>query len=80
MSLYRLFLIGTSVLVLSACGFQLRSAPAMPTELARTYVSSDDRQTLFVRKLTEELRANGVSVVDTPVDATAVLPTQSMKT
>ena len=45
----------------------------MPAELARTYVSSDDRQTLFVRKLTQELRDNGVDVVDTPVDATAVL-------
>lgn len=73
MSLSRPLIVSAFLLVCSACGFQLRSAPEMPGELARTYVSSDDRQTLFVRKLTQELRANGVDVVDTPVDATAVL-------
>jgi LPS-assembly lipoprotein len=40
--------------------------------MARTYIDTDDRHSLFYRKLSRELRAAGVNVVDSPVDASAV--------
>ena len=58
---------------LAACGFQLRGQVDLPPQLARTYISTDDRQSLFFRKLQSSLRSNGSEVVDSPVDATAVL-------
>lgn len=41
--------------------------------MARTYISTEDRQSLFSRKLRASLRNNGIDVVESPVDATAVL-------
>lgn len=72
MSLFRVLPL-TALALLASCGFQLRSAPELPAELDKTYLATSDRQTLFARKLRRELRANGVAIVDTPVDATAVL-------
>lgn len=61
-------------LILSAgCGFQLRGQATLPPEMARTYISTEDRQSLFSRKLRASLRNNGIDVVESPVDATAVL-------
>ena len=60
-------------LIAAGCGFHMRGQPTLPAELARTYLSSTDRQSLFYRKLKSELRQNGVDVVESPVDATAVL-------
>ncbi len=58
---------------LGACGFQLRGTVELPPQLARTYISTDDRQSLFFRKLRRSLMNNGSEVVESPVDATAVL-------
>lgn len=58
-------------LVVGACGFQMRSAPQVPASMARTWIDTDDRYSLFYRKLTREFEAAGVDVVDNPADATA---------
>lgn len=73
MSSFRLFVAGAALLSTMSCGFHLRSVPELPPELAKTYLAATDRQTLFARKLRRELQANGIAVVDSPVDATAVL-------
>jgi len=68
----RILLLGSALLI-TACGFQLRGAAELPSDMARTYIATDDRLSLFYRQLRAELRGNGVDIVDTPVDATAVL-------
>lgn len=60
-------------MLLAACGFQLSGQADLPAELARTYISTEDRQSIFYRKLRGSLRMNGVEVVESPVDSTAVL-------
>ena len=62
-----------ALIFLTGCGFQLRGQATLPPEMARTYISTEDRQSLFSRKLRAGLRNNGIDVVDSPVDATAVL-------
>ncbi len=61
-----------SSLLLAACGFQLRSATVLPTEMERTYIATDSRHSLFYRSLRSSLLANGVDLVDSPLEATAV--------
>ena len=39
--------------------------------MARTYISTQDRHSLFYRRLRESLQVAGVDVVESPVDATA---------
>ena len=41
--------------------------------MARTYVASDTPQSVFYRRLLLELEQNGVNIVNSPLDATAVL-------
>ena len=57
----------------AGCGFHLRGAPDIPPQMARTYIDTDDRYSLFYRKLTHRLEQAGVAVVDSPQDATAEL-------
>ena len=63
MSLFKHFLI-PPLLLLAACGFQMRGAASVPAEMARTYVATDDQRSLFYRRLRESLRGAGVNVVD----------------
>ncbi len=72
MSLSRQLHVLVLALLLSSCGFQLRSATVLPIEMERTYVSTDSRHSLFYRTLRARLRDNGIELVDTPLDATAV--------
>lgn len=44
-----------------------------PAEMQRTYIATDDRHSLFYRELRIELQEAGVNIVDSPVDATAIL-------
>jgi len=60
-----------SLLLLVACGFQLRGAASVPPEMARTYIAAEDQRSLFYRRLRDSLRSAGVSVVDSQGDATA---------
>lgn len=71
MSLFKHFLILPLLLLLAACGFQMRGAVSVPAEMARTYVASDDQRSLFYRRLRESLRGAGVNVVDSEAEATA---------
>jgi LPS-assembly lipoprotein len=68
------------VLLLSACGFQLRGAATVPPEMARTYIDTPDRHSLFYRTLREGLRNAGVEVVESPADASATFAIQSDET
>lgn len=70
---YRVSVATALLLLLSSCGFQMRTQPTLPPEMARTYISTADRQSVFYRKLTAELRKNGISVVESPLDASATL-------
>jgi LPS-assembly lipoprotein len=56
---------------LASCGFQLRSDPTVPPEMARTYIATDDRYSLFYRTFRTQLKAAGAELVESPVDATA---------
>ena len=73
MWLFSRSLLIAGALLVAACGFQLRGQADLPGDMARTYIATDDRLSLFYRKLRAELRGNGIDVVDTPVEATAVL-------
>jgi outer membrane lipopolysaccharide assembly protein LptE/RlpB len=50
----------------------MRSATVLPVEMDKTYIATDSRHSLFYRALRSRLRENGVEVVDSPADATAV--------
>ena len=62
---------------LAGCGFQLRSAASVPTEMARTYIETRDRHSLFYRTLRAQLRTVGVSIVESPLEATAMFSIES---
>jgi LPS-assembly lipoprotein len=67
-------------LLLAGCGFQLRGAVTVPPEMSRTFIETDDRHSLFYRGLRDSLRAAGVEIVDSPVDATATFSIASDNT
>ena len=50
----------------------MRSATVLPVEMDKTYIATDSRFSLFYRTLRSRLRENGVELVDSPTDATAV--------
>ena len=58
-------------LSLAGCGFQLQGALTTPPEMERTYVAATDRHSDFYRDLRAALRSAGVTLVDSPNDATA---------
>lgn len=62
-----------SLLLFAGCGFHLRGAPEIPSEMARTYIDTDDRYSLFYRKLEDRLQQSGVTLVDSPEEASAEL-------
>jgi len=72
MSLSRISLLLPLLLVVTACGFQLRTAPQLPPEMARTYIDTKDRHSEFYRSLRRGLVEAGVDVVDSAADASAV--------
>lgn len=56
---------------LSACGFHLQGAFTVPVEMKRTYISSSDSYSLFVREFKARLRTAGVELSESEADATA---------
>lgn len=68
------------VLLLAGCGFQIRGTATVPPEMAKTYIETNDRFTLFYRELRDSLRRSGVDVVDTPSAATATFSIYSENT
>ena len=63
--------LGIGLLLLAGCGFQLRGAATVPPEMARTYIETSDRHSLFYRRLRDNFRTAGVEIVDSPVEASA---------
>jgi LPS-assembly lipoprotein len=80
MSLFRIVLLSASLLLLSACGFHLRSAPTVPPQMSTTYIDTKDRYSAFYRKLRRELQDAGVNVVDERSSAAAVFSILSDET
>ncbi|MBT8095507.1 MAG: hypothetical protein HKN35_09000 [Woeseia sp.] len=68
------------LLSLVACGFQLRGAPELPPQMARTYIDTADRYSLFFRQLRQELQDAGVTLVDSAAEAGAVFSILSDET
>ena len=65
--------LAAGLLLLASCGFHLRGAPDIPPEMARTYIDTEDRYSLFYRKLEDRLQQAGVTLVDSPEEASAEL-------
>jgi LPS-assembly lipoprotein len=68
---FRWLLLPVLVSLLAGCGFQLRADPAVPADMARTYIATDDRYSLFYRTFRRQLENAGSELVESPVDATA---------
>lgn len=60
------------VLFLTGCGFQMRGAGSIPVEMARTYIDTADRHSLFYRRVRSGFRNAGIHVVDSPKNASAI--------
>ena len=61
-----------ATIVLSGCGFHVRGASDLPSEMARTYIATEDRHSQFYQALRTELIQSGLEIVDSPADATAI--------
>lgn len=72
MSLFERWLAMAGLLLLAGCGFHLRGAPAIPPQMSKTYIATDNRHSLFYRTLRRELRAAGVDIVESAADSSAV--------
>lgn len=59
------------LLLLAGCGFQLRGSATVPPEMARTYIETSDRHSLFYRRLRDSFRTAGVELTESAVNATA---------
>jgi LPS-assembly lipoprotein len=68
--LFRVFVIAVALLA-AGCGFHMQGALTTPAEMQRTYIATDDRYSLFYRKLRQQFQAAGVNVVDTEAESTA---------
>lgn len=71
MSSYKRFAPLLLAFVVAGCGFELRSAPKVPPEMARTYIATDERHSLFYRQFRRALENAGAQVVDSAGEATA---------
>ena len=69
----RCSLLAGAVLLLPACGFQLRGLKPMPEVFKVTCVQSPDDQTDFVQDLRKSLLTSGSKLTATCTDATAVV-------
>ena len=72
MSALRYLLISALVLVLSACGFQLRGKADLPAEMERTQMVVEDGNSTLARRVRTLLEQNGVRLVGGD-EATAIL-------
>ena len=61
-----------AALLLAGCGFQMRGASTVPPEMARTYIETADRHSLFYRELKAGLENAGVETVDGEEEASSV--------
>jgi LPS-assembly lipoprotein len=62
-------LLTTMILMLSACGWQLRNSEVVPTDLGSLYLSSNDAHSDLIQELTRALNLYGAKVVSSSADA-----------
>jgi LPS-assembly lipoprotein len=67
-------------LLLSGCGFHMQGVFTVPDGMERTYISAENHYSVFYRSLRQSLQANGMQLVDTPSEATAVISLHVDKT
>ena len=63
--------------LLTACGFRMQGAERFPAMFANTYVETSDDYTLFYRQLAIELEQGDIKLVESAVDASAVIRIES---
>jgi len=54
---------------LTACGFQLQGAFTPPPGMEPTYIATGDRNSMFYREFTEQMKAAGASLTDSEEDS-----------
>ena len=57
------------ILLLSACGWQLRNSQVVPTDLGSLYLSSNDDHSDLIQELTRALNVYGAKIVPSAADA-----------
>ena len=57
----------------AGCGFQLRGAIELPTDVKTVYVSTSDQLSPFVAQLRQELKATGAVLAAAPEGADAIV-------
>lgn len=67
-------------MLLTSCGFHMQGAPAVPEEMQRTYIATEDEYSIFYRELRRQLEEIGVEVVDSSIDASSTLSVHLDKT
>jgi len=58
---------------LAACGFRLQGIDGYPEVFSRTYIEAPDQYSVFYRQFSVELERNGIQLVSSPTDATAIV-------
>ncbi len=69
-----------ATIVLSSCGFHVRGAADLPSNMQRTYIATKDRHSQFYQALRTELIQSGLEIVDSPADATAIFSIHTDRT
>ena len=69
----RLVVLVGAALALTACGFHLEGAGALPPALGKTYLAGADPHSDFLLSLTDALRLRGSEIVASPDAADAVV-------
>ncbi len=70
---YKPLLAVLAVLLLNACGFQLRDQANLPQSVVPIYIQGPDRFDKLRVDMVRILRANGIEVVEEPGEAAALL-------
>jgi len=73
LNIFGRWLLISSVLLLSSCGWRLQGAARLPEMLATTFVETKDPYTDFNRALRESLAASGANIVTDKSLATAIV-------
>lgn len=58
----------------------MQGQASVPSEMERTYIAATDEFSIFYRELKLQLQANGVQIVESPTEATAILSIHFDKT
>ena len=67
------YLVVATLALLSSCGFQIQGALSTPVEMQRTFIATDDRQSLFYRELRAQLQTAGLQRSASPAESTGTI-------